>query len=91
MIDSNELVSVSVVITERKIRLCELLQKLLEKQGIVKSEEEIVNTVNKLKNSDLLTTYEQETQTVSGKNFDIEKILFQQPEVKSFLKEKLFN
>lgn len=91
MIASENLVPVSIVLTERKLKMCKLIQDLLKNQGITKSEDEIVNIVKELKNSDFLTEYEQITQTISGKNFQIEKILSQQPHVKIFIEERLFN
>jgi len=56
MITTENIVPVSIVLTERKLQLCKIIQDSLKKKGIIKTEDQIVNAVSKLKNSCFLHT-----------------------------------
>lgn len=63
MIESENLIPVSQVLTERKLQLCKKIQDDLNQKGIKKTDEEIVQAVSKINNAYFLT----ETERLSNK------------------------
>lgn len=91
MISPENLIPVSVILTERKLQLCKIIQDKLKNEGITKSEEEIVNAVSELKNSNFFTQRELDTQALSATDFNIQQIFNLHPNISSIIYKKLFN
>ena len=91
MIKPENLIPVSMTLTERKLQLCKIIKEQLIKESINKSEEEITEAVSKVNNSQFLTKNEKQTRVITTKQNVIQDLIKQNPNLLNIIHRELFN
>ena len=91
MIEPENLIPVSQVLTERKLQLCKIIHEELKQKGIQRTDEEVAQAVSKVNNAYFLTESERSSNKIASTSNPLPDLIKQHPLLLEIVQKELFN